>query len=105
MGDEYLAITVAIPMRDAAATIGAQLEALAAQEYDGEWEVLVADNGSTDASGQVVREFAGRLPRLRILDASERRGVSHARNLALSEARGAVLAMSDADDVVDRGWL
>src|SRR5436309_9736329 len=98
-------VTVAIPMRNAAATIAEQLEALVDQDFTGEWEVVVADNGSTDDSRDIVRRFADRLPDLRVLDASQAVGAAHARNVALREARGDVFVVTDADDVVDRGWV
>jgi glycosyltransferase involved in cell wall biosynthesis len=98
-------ISVVIPMRNAADTIDAQLEGLASQDYSGAWEVIVADNGSRDGSAQLAAAWADRLPELRVIDASERRGVSYARNAALRAARGDVIACCDADDVVQPGWL
>jgi glycosyltransferase involved in cell wall biosynthesis len=98
-------VSVVIPCLDAAATLPAQLAALAAQRQEGPWEVIVADNGSRDGSRQVVADFAGRLPGLRLVDASDRRGQAHARNLGATVARGDVLAFVDADDEVAPGWL
>ncbi|HET9225168.1 MAG TPA: glycosyltransferase, partial [Thermoanaerobaculia bacterium] len=43
-------LSVVIPCLNAEATLGDQLEALAGQGWSGEWEVIVADNGSTDGS-------------------------------------------------------
>lgn len=98
-------LSVVIPCLDAAATIRRQLEALAAQEWSGEWEVIVADNGSTDRSLDIVREFAGRLPGLRIVDASDRRGSGHALNVGARAATGDALLFCDADDEVGAGYL
>jgi glycosyltransferase involved in cell wall biosynthesis len=100
-----LALTVVIPCLDAAATLPAQLAALAAQSYDGDWEVVVADNGSSDGSRAVVESFAARLPQLRLVDASDRRGRAHARNAGATAARGDALLFVDADDEVAPGYL
>lgn len=98
-------LSVIIPCYNAADTLGEQLEALAAQAWDGPWEVIVADNGSRDGSLQVAERYRGRLPGLQVLDASARRGGAFARNEAARAARGAWLAFVDADDVVAPGWL
>lgn len=97
-------VSVVVVMRNAADTIGAQLEALSRQDYAGPWEVVLADNGSTDDSVAVAREWEDRLP-LRIVDASERQGVSFARNTGVTASTGEVIAFCDADDVAEPDWL
>lgn len=97
--------SVVVPARDAADTIGDQLAALAGQSYRGAWEVVVADNGSTDATRRRAARWQRRLPALTVVDASARRGVAHARNVGLRAARGDLLLICDADDVVAPDWL
>src|SRR5581483_7290203 len=77
--------SVAIPAYNVETVIGEQLASLAAQDFRGEWEVLVSDNGSTDATVARVLEWCGRLPGLRLVDASQRRGRSPARNIGAAE--------------------
>jgi glycosyltransferase involved in cell wall biosynthesis len=98
-------LTVVVPTYNEAQVIGDQLTALAAQSYAGEWEVVVADNGSTDATRSVVESFEDRLPSVRIVDASARRGAAHARNVGSANANGDAIAYADADDIVDVDWL
>ena len=98
-------VSVVIPVRNAARLLPDQLNALAAQDYDGPWEVVVADNGSSDGSASVARRLARRLPSLRVVDASGRRGVGPARNAGAAAAGGDLLAFCDADNVADPGWL
>lgn len=98
-------VSVVIPVRDGALTLPAQLRALASQAYTAPWEVLVVDNGSTDATREVVEKAGSDLPGLRIIDAHERPGESYARNLGIASARGDFIAFCDADDVADPGWL
>ncbi len=100
-----LRLSVIIPCLNAEATLGEQLEALAVQQWPGWWEVIVADNGSSDGSLAVVELFAQRLPRLRAVDASQRRGQAHARNVGAAAAEGEGLLFCDADDVVAPGWV
>lgn len=100
-----LSLSVVIPCRDAVGTLREQLEALTRQRWDGPWEVVVADNGSRDDSAALAESFRDRLPGLRVVDASERRGPGYARNRGAAEASGDALLFTDADDRVGEGWL
>ncbi|MFV9503971.1 MAG: glycosyltransferase [Oscillochloridaceae bacterium umkhey_bin13] len=98
-------LSVIIPCLNLGSVIGDQLAALAAQQYDQCWEVLIADNGSTDATRAVVERFRRHLPNLRYLDASAVRGSSHARNVGATAATGDYLIFIDADDIIGQGFL
>jgi GT2 family glycosyltransferase len=103
--DRPLKLSVVIPCLNAAATLGVQLAALAGQRWEGEWEVIVADNGSTDDSQKIVESYRSRLPSLKLVDASGRQGQAHARNLGAAAATGDAFLFCDADDEVAPGWL
>ncbi len=98
-------ISVVIPVRDGAHVLPGQLAALAAQVVDGPWEVVVADNGSTDDVAAVVAAWRDRVPGLRVVDASAVPGVSHARNVGARAARGDRILFCDADDEAAPGWV
>lgn len=98
-------ISVIIPVLNGEDHLGAQLEALASQTYEGDWELVVVDNGCTDRTVEVARSWEDRLPSLTIADARRRRGLNHARNAGAAAARGDFLAFCDADDVAALGWL
>ncbi len=67
------------------------------------WELLVVDNGSTDVTDAVCREFAGQLPVRHLLE--PKLGKSHALNRSLIEARGDVLLFTDDDVTVSETWI
>src|SRR4051794_20497634 len=97
-------VSVIVPVRNGAAVLGQQLAALERQGYRGRWEVVVADNGSSDGTAAVVAEWTGRLPMRRVA-ADRRRGINVARNVGVNAANGDLLAFCDADDQVAPGWL
>lgn len=97
-------VSVVIPCYNAERTLARQLEALQRQTVS-PWEVIVVDNRSDDHSVDVARGFATTLPRFKLIDASRKRGASHARNAGARAAEGDVLAFCDADDEVDPGWI
>jgi glycosyltransferase involved in cell wall biosynthesis len=98
-------LTVVVPCLNEETSIGGQLSALAAQKWERPWEVIVVDNGSGDASVDVVETFRERLPGLRVVDGSEKRSQAHALNVGVREARGEAVAFCDADDEVAPGWV
>jgi glycosyltransferase involved in cell wall biosynthesis len=95
---------VVIPVYNGAATLPTQLEALANQVGAPSFEVVVADNGSTDDTVQVAMAFADRLD-LRVVRAAEQRGPSFARNRGVAVARSSNLLFCDADDQVAPTWV
>lgn len=99
------ACSVVIPTFDAAHVIGDQLAALAGQEDAPPFEVVVADNGSSDDLVRVVEQWRDRLPSLRRVDASRGRGVSVARNVGIERAATDLVLVCDADDRVSAGWV
>ena len=86
-----------LPVKDAAATLDACLDSLAAQTL-ADHEVVALDDGSSDGSGERLRERARADPRLRVVRTPPL-GLVAALNRATAEARACLLARMDADDV------
>ncbi len=100
-----LSVSVIIPAYNAADTIGAQLDALKAQCYNGAWEVIVVDNGSTDGTPSGVQRYQREMPNLRLLSATEKKTAGYARNTGAKAAKGDGFLFCDADDMVAPSWL
>lgn len=98
-------LSVVIACYNAEDTIAEQMEALAAQQWDQPWEVIVADNRCTDRSMDVVRQYQERVCNLRIVDASGKQGQAYALNVGVNAARGEGIALCDADDQVGENWV
>ena len=99
-------LSVIIPCRNVAATLGAQLDALADQQASFPWEVVLVDNGSTDNTVGVAQGFSTRL-RLRIVSCPAHTGnpANAARNAGIRAAAADLIALCDGDDVVAEGWV
>ena len=89
-------VSVIVPVRNDAARLDLCLASIAATTYPADrYEIIVADNGSTDNSRQVARARGARVvvfPDIR---------VSEVRNQAARAAHGQILAFVDADHVLE----
>lgn len=97
------AISVVMPVYNAAATLDATLASVFAQDL-ADFEVIAIDDGSRDASLDRLNRLAEANPRLRVV-ARSNGGVSSARNLGVSLAKAPLVAFLDADDLWDRAKL
>jgi glycosyltransferase involved in cell wall biosynthesis len=94
-------VSIITPFLDAGRFIEESIQSVLAQTYDN-WELLLVDDGSTDASTGIALQYAAAHPgRVRYLSHEHRqnRGASASRNLGARHARGDYLAFLDADDV------
>jgi glycosyltransferase involved in cell wall biosynthesis len=89
-------VSVIVPTYNCAAYVGQALKSVLAQDYT-DLEVVVVDDGSTDATPEIVRSLPGPIEYVR----QDHRGPGAARNLGITRARGELLAFLDADDL----WL
>ena len=90
------AISVLMPVFNAAAHLPAALDSLRAQTFV-DWNCICVDDGSTDASGAILARAAAEDGRLRVL-VQANRGVAAARNALLSAADSEWAFFLDADD-------
>jgi glycosyltransferase involved in cell wall biosynthesis len=89
-------VTVVIPAHDAERWLRLALESVQAQRWE-DFEAIVVDDGSRDATPEIARDFARGDRRFRLI-VKENGGVATARNRAIREGRGELVAFLDADD-------
>jgi glycosyltransferase involved in cell wall biosynthesis len=87
-------VSVIIPAFNAEAYIGEALSSVEAQTFE-DWEVVIGDDCSTDGTAAIARGFGARI---RIVANPQNAGPATARNLAIAQATGELLAFLDADD-------
>lgn len=86
--------------------LAAALDALDRTEFDGAWEFILVDNGSTDSTQAAASAFAARTRITNFRCVTEpAAGLSRARNRGVCEARGALIAFTDDDCYVEPDWL
>src|SRR5580704_10720504 len=92
-------IAVVVPCYNASETLGQTLESVTQQDVP--VEIVVIDDGSTDASADIARRFS---PWARVIEGPNR-GVSNARNRGIAETTAEWLVFLDADDLLKPGTL
>ncbi len=93
-------VSVITPAYNAARFVAAAIHSVQTQSFQ-DWEMIIADDSSSDATRQIVEEIAGTEPRLQLISQARRGGPGAARNAALEKARGRYICFLDSDDL----WL
>lgn len=92
-------VSIVVPNYNGEAWLRETIESVRAQTFP-DWEMIVVDDGSTDASAAVVCEHGARDPRVRLLALDRNYGrPSIPRNFGVEAARGDYIAFLDADDL------
>lgn len=91
------AVSIVVPAYNAAAHLEESVTALLSQTL-ADFEIVLVDDGSTDATGEVAARLAELHPRVRFYGLPENRGVARAREHAAQQSRGEFLWFIDADD-------
>ncbi|WP_228387719.1 MULTISPECIES: glycosyltransferase family 2 protein [unclassified Nocardioides] len=91
-------VSLVVPAYDVADFLPACLDSILAQTFE-DLEVVVVDDGSPDASGDIAEAYAARDPRVRVLHIANR-GLGGARNEGMRHVRGELLGFADSDDLL-----
>ena len=92
--------SIIVPAYNAEVTLPVLLDSLSKQTYKSDFEIIVVDDCSNDATPEVCRLKNGEILRLK-----KNRGPAHCRNLGARRAKGEILVFTDSDCIVAHDWL
>ena len=92
-------ISFVVPVYNTERFLSMTLDSILAQTFR-DIEVICSDDGSTDASPQILAAYAAKDPRVKVVTAEKNGGVSRARNLGLEHATGEYVWFFDSDDLL-----
>ncbi|HEX9615665.1 MAG TPA: glycosyltransferase [Bacteroidota bacterium] len=107
LADPTESVSVIVAARNEEKTIRACVDSIGQQDYSTHrWEVLVADDGSTDATPDIVTSMMESMPNLKLIRTqavvgNKPRAVSE----CIESAKGDIILLTDADCVVRPGWI
>lgn len=104
-GHQEFALSVLVTCYNSEQHLRETLDAIASQEINTPWELLLVDNMSTDSSVSIAQSYQDRVPALQILSATSGQGTPFAANHGVAHARGRSVVFCDSDDVPHPGWL
>ena len=90
-------VSIIMPAYNAGRFIARAIESALIQNYRN-FEIVVVDDGSTDNTKEILQKFND--PGIRYIALEKNQGVSHARNVAVQQARGEFIISLDADDML-----
>ena len=96
-------VSCIIPVYNTQTYLPRCIESVLAQTFV-DWEMLLIDDGSTDASGSICDEYAAKDERIRVFH-KENGGISSARNVGLNYAQGEWIFFVDSDDSLPKTSL
>jgi glycosyltransferase involved in cell wall biosynthesis len=97
-------VSIGMPVFNGEPFIREALDSLLAQTFT-DFELIISDNGSTDGTEKICREYAASDPRIRYVRQPENRGAVFNFQYVLTEARGEYFMWAAHDDIWDSRWV
>lgn len=91
-------VSIITPAFNSERTISETIESVLAQTHQ-EWEMIIVDDCSEDGTRDIVKRFAEKDERIKLVELKMNSGVANARNVAIRKATGRYIAFLDSDDL------
>ncbi|MGB9768055.1 MULTISPECIES: glycosyltransferase family 2 protein [Dictyoglomus] len=98
-------ISVVIPTYNRKKILEITLPNILNQDFEGEYEIIVSDDGSEDETSSYIKELQGKYKNLKYIKNNERKGPAYARNRAIEIAKGKLMVFIDSDIFVKKDFL
>lgn len=105
---KWPSVSVIVPARNEAEVLERTLESLLAQEYKGDWEIMVVDDRSTDNTPFILADLQRRETRIKVVTVIEKNPPSPKKNAlatGIAASSGEIIVTTDADCIYDPCWL
>ena len=96
--------SIVIPAYNAEKTLGECINALQKQDFSEEFEVIVVDDGSTDKTAEIVKDFSKKNKKIKLIQ-QKNSGPATARNRGAMLAKSEIILFLDADCIAEKQWL
>ena len=103
-GPKNVLVSIITPVYNYERYIAEAMESVLAQTYSN-WEMIIVDDRSSDNSPEIVKKYAKKDHRIKLIELPENLGAAMARNRALEHAKGRYIAFLDSDDIWDNSKL
>ena len=97
-------VSIVTPLYNAEKYIGKTIESVLSQSYD-DFEMIIVDDLSIDSSREVVKEYAKKDNKIKLIELESNQGAAVARNKGLEMATGRYIAFIDNDDIWEEDKL
>ena len=97
-------ISVLVPVYNVEKYLERCLDSVLEQQFDGSFEVICVNDGSTDKSGEILEEYSKRYPNLKIIN-QKNQGLGATRLSAINVAKGEYIGFVDSDDCIGEGYF
>lgn len=100
-------VSIIMPVYNRANVVETAINSIKSQTYEN-WELIICDDGSSDNSTEIIKRIISEEnlhSKIHLIESKQNQGVSTARNIALSRAKGAYIAYLDSDNTWDSEYL
>ena len=103
--DERVKISLIVAVYNAEKFLEKCLDSALKQDFNGCYEIILVNDGSTDSSLDICNHYAALSKKIKLINNSTNLGPAETRNIGLAHSRGQYIAFLDSDDYIRHDFL